>query len=640
MDRLEQDRERLAELERTSAPAADLEDARGRLTQLEEELRRAHEQAPEVSRLDAELASLRSLVEELQVARERVAEQAAGAPALAGQQAAELREHAQSLATVVEARAARVEEVLEDALRQSREAARMVATAENFASRAAQAADTAQAGSEATAQSIREAESRAEELGEIWAAAEARVAEVTALVSAAGEGASQGLRGVGRGRGPAGRCRRDRGRRGAACRARCELAEAASEAEGHAAADGRDDGRGREPGGRAPGDAGRLRGDGPPRALGRWRPPRSSWSRCGSRRRRPRLRQPAPAEADVRGRCPGGPHRAACERQRRADRRAASAAASAAEQHAEQSHGRRGGHRGARRPVPADRGRGGGRRGRGARGRRHRGAPKRAGNRSCEQRRPARRPRRRTRAHIGSYEQALAEARELAERQAKRAEAAASAAQEAAAEVLRLASDRTTDGPAVPAAPLPPARVSWQGNGAAAAPRTSAPGSGIAARCLLAATPGPPGPRDPGFDDAPVPMASIQLDGRFADLNPAFTDLVGYAEADFQSACWPPVTDRANLEKHREQVRQMLAGEIESATVDTSYVHAQGLLVPVAGRLSLDTRGGRPQSLPARSRLVVAFARGAAGVWWPIRSSKPAGRRSPALGRFDSFAAP
>ena len=31
---------------------------------------------------------------------------------------------------------------------------------------------------------------------------------------------------------------------------------------------------------------------------------------------------------------------------------------------------------------------------------------------------------------------------------------------------------------------------------------------------------------------------------------------------------------------------------------------------------------------------------GVARAWWPIRSSKPAGRSSPPLGRFDSFAAP
>src|SRR3954452_9290542 len=34
------------------------------------------------------------------------------------------------------------------------------------------------------------------------------------------------------------------------------------------------------------------------------------------------------------------------------------------------------------------------------------------------------------------------------------------------------------------------------------------------------------------------------------------------------------------------------------------------------------------------------LGRGAVGVWWPIRSSKPAGRGSPPLGWFDSIAAP
>ena len=31
----------------------------------------------------------------------------------------------------------------------------------------------------------------------------------------------------------------------------------------------------------------------------------------------------------------------------------------------------------------------------------------------------------------------------------------------------------------------------------------------------------------PGFDDVKEPKATIGLDGRFRDLNPAFTDLVG-----------------------------------------------------------------------------------------------------------------
>jgi PAS domain S-box-containing protein len=89
-------------------------------------------------------------------------------------------------------------------------------------------------------------------------------------------------------------------------------------------------------------------------------------------------------------------------------------------------------------------------------------------------------------------------------------------------------------------------------------------------------------------------MASIRLDGHFGEINPAFSELVGYAEQEFQAASWPPVADRANLEKHREQLQRILSGEIQSAHVDTGFVHAQGLLVPVVGELSLVREEGQP----------------------------------------------
>ena len=47
--------------------------------------------------------------------------------------------------------------------------------------------------------------------------------------------------------------------------------------------------------------------------------------------------------------------------------------------------------------------------------------------------------------------------------------------------------------------------------------------------------------------------------------------------------------------------------------------------------------GARTLSLTTQTRLRISG--GAARAWWPIRSSKPAGRGSPPLGRFDSFAA-
>jgi PAS domain S-box-containing protein len=91
-----------------------------------------------------------------------------------------------------------------------------------------------------------------------------------------------------------------------------------------------------------------------------------------------------------------------------------------------------------------------------------------------------------------------------------------------------------------------------------------------------------------GFDDASEAMAVLGLDGHFRELNPKFSELVGYSEPDFQTASWPPVADRGKLEEHREQMRAMLAGEASKVEVNTGYVHAQGLLVPVVGTLSLE----------------------------------------------------
>ena len=48
--------------------------------------------------------------------------------------------------------------------------------------------------------------------------------------------------------------------------------------------------------------------------------------------------------------------------------------------------------------------------------------------------------------------------------------------------------------------------------------------------------------------------------------------------------------DRANLPKHRDQMKQLLEGKIESAEVNTGYVHAQGLLVPLAGTIKMVRR--------------------------------------------------
>jgi hypothetical protein len=41
-------------------------------------------------------------------------------------------------------------------------------------------------------------------------------------------------------------------------------------------------------------------------------------------------------------------------------------------------------------------------------------------------------------------------------------------------------------------------------------------------------------------------------------------------------------------------MKDLLEGRTESAEINTGYVHAQGLLVPVVGKLSLVREGGEP----------------------------------------------
>jgi len=102
----------------------------------------------------------------------------------------------------------------------------------------------------------------------------------------------------------------------------------------------------------------------------------------------------------------------------------------------------------------------------------------------------------------------------------------------------------------------------------------------------------------PGFDDAAEPLAVLGLDGRFRELNPAFTRLVGYDEEEFGKAVWPSVHDRRAFESQREQLERLAAGELEAIPVESTYMHGQGLMVPVVGELRL-TRDdeGHPTAL-------------------------------------------
>ena len=81
--------------------------------------------------------------------------------------------------------------------------------------------------------------------------------------------------------------------------------------------------------------------------------------------------------------------------------------------------------------------------------------------------------------------------------------------------------------------------------------------------------------------------ALIALDGSFKRLDEAFCHLLGCREEDLHAARWPSIIDRENLKAHQEIARALKAGEIQSAEVETVYMHAHGLLVPIAGTVSM-----------------------------------------------------
>jgi PAS domain S-box-containing protein len=101
-----------------------------------------------------------------------------------------------------------------------------------------------------------------------------------------------------------------------------------------------------------------------------------------------------------------------------------------------------------------------------------------------------------------------------------------------------------------------------------------------------------------GFDDVSQPLAILALDGRFRELNPSFARLVGYREHAFAKAAWPSPHDRAGYTQQQEQLRQLASGEIESVSVQSTYMHGQGLMVPVVGTLrAVPGEDGRPLHL-------------------------------------------
>lgn len=78
------------------------------------------------------------------------------------------------------------------------------------------------------------------------------------------------------------------------------------------------------------------------------------------------------------------------------------------------------------------------------------------------------------------------------------------------------------------------------------------------------------------FEDAAIGMALVVTDGRFLRVNRSLCRIVGYEEEELLEKTFQEITHPDDLEADLEQVRRMLAGEIETYQQEKRYIHREG----------------------------------------------------------------
>ncbi|HEV3461163.1 MAG TPA: PAS domain S-box protein, partial [Candidatus Dormibacteraeota bacterium] len=78
------------------------------------------------------------------------------------------------------------------------------------------------------------------------------------------------------------------------------------------------------------------------------------------------------------------------------------------------------------------------------------------------------------------------------------------------------------------------------------------------------------------FQNAPIGMALVGLDGRFLDVNGALCQLLGYAPDQLSVMTVHEVTHPLDVEALRAGTQQLLAGEIARFQAEQRYLHADG----------------------------------------------------------------
>ena len=95
------------------------------------------------------------------------------------------------------------------------------------------------------------------------------------------------------------------------------------------------------------------------------------------------------------------------------------------------------------------------------------------------------------------------------------------------------------------------------------------------------------------FDDAPIGMALVGLDGRWLRVNARLCELTGYTEDELLARTYRDITHADDLGASDEAVGGVLAGRSETLAYEKRYVHANGMpvWVRVSSSLVRNTEG-------------------------------------------------
>ena len=93
------------------------------------------------------------------------------------------------------------------------------------------------------------------------------------------------------------------------------------------------------------------------------------------------------------------------------------------------------------------------------------------------------------------------------------------------------------------------------------------------------------------FENAPIGMALASVApgelGRYLQVNAAMAELTGYSREELLTLSGPDITHPDDVAEGLEVTRQMVRGEVETATLDKRYVHADGRMISALVKISL-----------------------------------------------------